>query len=58
MGAVGALAPTTFEMWVLAPMVFGTNFHRNDTKNVIDLTIYWQKEISSTHSLRFLTGPL
>ena len=46
MGAVGALALTAFEMWVLAPMVFGnfyqfaTNFHKNDTKNVIDLTIY------------------
>ena len=40
-GAVGALAPTAFEMWVLAPMEFGTNFHRNDKNNAIDLTIYW-----------------
>ena len=49
--------PQVLKLWVLAPMVFGNFshisiiFHKNCVKNVMNLVIPWQKEISSTHSL-------
>jgi len=49
---------------VLERIVFGSishlfiNFYKNEVENVTSLAIPWLKVISSTHSLKFLTGAL
>ena len=64
MGAMGASAPIVFksvgasthEFWQFS--IISIIFHKIWLKDVMNLVIQWQKEMSSTHSLEFLTGPL
>ena len=53
--------PHFLKVWVLAPMVLGiypSFFIKKCVKNVMNLLISWQKEISSIYSFEFLTGAL
>ena len=63
MGVVGALAPTVFVSMGASTHAFGNfsyisiSFHKDYDKKVMILAIHWQKVMSSTHSLKLLTGP-
>ena len=64
MGAVGAVALTVFVSVGASTHAFGNfsyisiNFHKNYAKRVMILAMPWQKVMSSTHGLKFLTGTL
>ena len=63
MGAVSASEPTVFEsVGASRPMFFGNvfyisiDFHNFDVENITNIVIPWPNVVSSTQSLKFLTG--